>query len=218
MNLGTVGFLLNGYRVESLRGADRSGAARVGSIRLRMRACIADGSTVGGLGINEVSIFRETRQAARLSIAIDGVVRLPELVCDGILVATPAGCTAYNLSAHGPIIPLGRQPAGADPDQPVPPAPLARRPAAQQLPLPHRGPRSRQAAGQRRRRLHRGPRRRPRRDLGGPQPLASTSCSTPSTIWRNGSSRSSSSPSTNPRTPNAGRRNRAGHPSVTVSS
>ena len=72
-----------------------------------MRAETAGGRVVEGLAINEVSVFRETRQAAQLSIDIDGVNRLPELVCDGIMVATPAGSTAYNLSAHGPIIPLG---------------------------------------------------------------------------------------------------------------
>ena len=74
---------------------------------LRMRAPCRNGEVEHGLGINEVSLFRQTRQAAKLRIEIDGVVRLDELVCDGVLVATPAGSTAYNLSAHGPILPLG---------------------------------------------------------------------------------------------------------------
>lgn len=66
-----------------------------------------DGEITTGLAINEVSMLRQTRQSAKLSIAVDGRVRMPELICDGVLVATPAGSTAYNLSAHGPIIPLG---------------------------------------------------------------------------------------------------------------
>jgi NAD+ kinase len=106
MNLGTVGFLLNGYGVDGLEERVER-AQRVDLFPLRMRARLADGEEVEAIGINEVSIYRETRQAAQLKIAIDGVARLPELVCDGVLVATPAGSTAYNLSAHGPIIPLG---------------------------------------------------------------------------------------------------------------
>lgn len=106
MNLGTVGFLLNEYRADAL--PERLGkAVPVPLHPLRMYARQRDGTTERGLGINEVSLFRETRQAANLSVEIDGVVRLPELVCDGILVATPAGSTAYNLSAHGPILPTG---------------------------------------------------------------------------------------------------------------
>ena len=105
MNLGTVGFLLNDFVEEAL--LERIGQAQqVTLYPLRMTACLADGRTVDAIGINEVSIYRESRQAARLAIAIDEVVRLPELVCDGVMVATPAGSTAYNLSAHGPIIPL----------------------------------------------------------------------------------------------------------------
>ena len=107
MNLGTVGFLLNSYGADGTARSAIAAASAVDLYPLRMRACLAAGGEITALGINEVSVFRETRQAALLSIHIDGVCRLPELVCDGILVATPAGSTAYNLSAHGPIIPLG---------------------------------------------------------------------------------------------------------------
>jgi NAD+ kinase len=106
MNLGTVGFLLNQFRTDGL--TERLTEAVAVPLRpLRMRAVCRNGNIQDGLGINEVSLFRETRQAANLSIEIDGVVRLQELVCDGVLVATPAGSTAYNLSAHGPILPVG---------------------------------------------------------------------------------------------------------------
>jgi len=106
MNLGTVGFLLNEYRHEQL--TERlANAVSVALHPLRMRAQMRSGVIEDGLAINEVSLFRETRQAAQIKIAIDGVVRMQELVCDGVLVATPAGSTAYNLSAHGPILPTG---------------------------------------------------------------------------------------------------------------
>jgi NAD+ kinase len=106
MNLGTVGFLLNTYRPAGLH--ERIAAAAAVELHpLRMRARTAADGEREGLAINEVSLFRETRQAATVRIEIDGVCRMPELVCDGVLVATPAGSTAYNLSAHGPIIPLG---------------------------------------------------------------------------------------------------------------
>lgn len=105
MNLGTVGFLLNGFDPENM--APRIEAARaIDLFPLRMRARLADGSIQNGLGINDVYIFRETRQAASLAIDIDGVCRLPQLVCDGVIIATPAGSTAYNSSAHGPILPV----------------------------------------------------------------------------------------------------------------
>src|SRR3546814_866490 len=72
-----------------------------------MHADTGAGLTADALAINEVSLLRESRQAAKIGVSIDGVKRMDELVCDGVLVATPAGSTAYNLSAHGPIIPLG---------------------------------------------------------------------------------------------------------------
>jgi NAD+ kinase len=106
MNQGTVGFLMNEFDEEGL--PERIDRAELATVHpLRMTAHTANGETVEALAINEVSVFRETRQAAKLRITIDGRVRLEELVCDGILLATPAGSTAYNLSAHGPILPLG---------------------------------------------------------------------------------------------------------------
>jgi NAD+ kinase len=106
MNRGSVGFLLNDFAVENLR--ERVASAHAVTLHpLRMIAKGADGLIHQGLAINEVSLLRETRQAAKLRISVDKIERLPELVCDGALVCTPAGSTAYNLSAHGSIIPLG---------------------------------------------------------------------------------------------------------------
>lgn len=104
MNRGSVGFLMNAYAEEDLPA--RLAAAQAALLHpLRMRAHGPD-RTHASLAINEVSLLRETRQAAKLRILVDGKERLAELVCDGILVSTPAGSTAYNLSAHGPIVPL----------------------------------------------------------------------------------------------------------------
>ena len=100
MNLGTVGFLLNSYREDGLLERLNK-AVPVPLHPLRMRAQCRNGQVEHGLGINEVSLFRQTRQAANLRIEIDGVMRLEQLVCDGILVATAAGSTAYNLSRMG---------------------------------------------------------------------------------------------------------------------
>lgn len=106
MNRGSVGFLLNEYREDGLVERLKS-AVPVILHPLRMEATTVDGRVAKGIAINEVSLLRQTRQTAKIAIKIDGVERLPELTCDGVLVATPAGSTAYNLSAHGPIIPLG---------------------------------------------------------------------------------------------------------------
>ncbi|HEY2227651.1 MAG TPA: NAD kinase [Xanthobacteraceae bacterium] len=108
MHRGTVGFLMNEYSEEHLR--ERLAAARTTVIHpLLMRARANDGSVHDFHAFNEVSLFRQTYQAARLRILIDGQERLAELVADGVLLATPAGSTAYNLSAQGPIIPIHAQ-------------------------------------------------------------------------------------------------------------
>jgi len=105
MNRGTVGFLMNSYRPEGLY--ERLAEAETALLNpLRMRAVCADGTKVEALAINEVSLYRTGPQAAKMRISIDGRVRMEELVCDGAMLATPAGSTAYNYSAHGPILPI----------------------------------------------------------------------------------------------------------------
>ncbi len=105
MNRGSVGFLMNEFVEEDL--PERLAQAEVTAVHpLRMRAEDRTGQVYDALAFNEVSLLRETYQAAKLRIAVDGRVRLEELICDGILVSTPAGSTAYNLSAHGPILPI----------------------------------------------------------------------------------------------------------------
>ena len=108
MNRGTVGFLMNEFREDGLRKRLDS-AQRVELHPLRMDVTTVDGGRSKAYCINEVALLRQTRQAAKLRISIDGKIRMPELVCDGTVIATPAGSTAYNLSAHGPIIPLGAE-------------------------------------------------------------------------------------------------------------
>lgn len=104
MNLGSVGFLMNEYNEDALY--DRLAKAERAQIHpLRMRATTPE-TCVDGLAFNEVSLLRQTRQATKLRILVDGKVRIQELICDGALVATPVGSTAYNLSAHGPILPI----------------------------------------------------------------------------------------------------------------
>ena len=108
MNRGSVGFLMNEYRENDLL-ARLSGADMTTIRPLELLASDEDGENHRALAINEVSLLRQTSQAARLKISVDGRVRLEELVCDGCIVATPAGSTAYNLSAHGPILPITAQ-------------------------------------------------------------------------------------------------------------
>ncbi len=106
MNRGTIGFLMNGFEPDDL--GERLAEAEITELHpLEMTAVDASGKSCTALAINEVSLLRQTRQAAKIRISVDGKVRTPELICDGVLVATAAGSTAYNLSAHGPIVPLG---------------------------------------------------------------------------------------------------------------
>ena len=106
MNRGSVGFLMNAYQEDGL--LQRLEEAEPAKIRpLAMTATDTQGQEHKALAINEVSLIRKTRQAAKLRIEVDGIERMEELVCDGALVATAAGSTAYNVSAHGPIIPIG---------------------------------------------------------------------------------------------------------------
>ena len=105
MNRGSVGFLMNPYSEHDLPARlSRAQAAELHP--LRMHAVTATGSVEEALAFNEVSLLRQLRQASKIRISVDGRVRLEELSCDGVLISTPAGSTAYNLSAHGPIVPL----------------------------------------------------------------------------------------------------------------
>lgn len=105
MNRGTVGFLMNDWRLDRL--AERiEGAKAIRVAPLEMTARTVGGDTFVHAAINEVSLLRETRQTAKIEVSVNGRTAIPELACDGVLVATPAGSTAYNLSAGGPILPL----------------------------------------------------------------------------------------------------------------
>ncbi len=121
LNLGTVGFLMNRHR-----GCDgltkRLAKARPITVcPLRMEAVTQDGERHSSCAINEVSLLRETRQTAKIEISVNGKVRVPELMGDGVLLATPVGSTAYNLSAHGPILPLDSQMLALTPISPFRP-------------------------------------------------------------------------------------------------
>jgi NAD+ kinase len=105
MNLGSVGFLMNEFHENDLE--TRLAAAEPAKVHpLRMKAVDVHGTTTDALAFNEVSLLRETRQAAKIRILVDERARISELICDGVLISTPAGSTAYNLSAHGPILPI----------------------------------------------------------------------------------------------------------------
>ncbi len=106
MNRGSVGFLMNAYSEDDL--TQRLARAEPINLHpLRMTAHVAGGEEIQALAINEVSLLRQTRLAAKIAIRIDDVVRLEEMICDGVLVSTPAGSTAYNSAVYGPILPLG---------------------------------------------------------------------------------------------------------------
>lgn len=105
MNRGTIGFLMNDWRGDGL--TERLHRAKAFSVApLRMAAKTVTGDDIVHPAINEVSLLRETRQSAWIEVSVNGRVVVPELICDGVLAATPAGSTAYNFSAHGPILPL----------------------------------------------------------------------------------------------------------------
>ena len=106
MKLGTVGFLMNQFHPDGL--AERLARAHPTILKpLVMQAVSESGSTMDALAFNEVSLLRQTKQAAHIRVALNNAVKIDELMCDGVLVCTSAGSTAYNLSAHGPILPLG---------------------------------------------------------------------------------------------------------------
>jgi NAD+ kinase len=160
MNRGSVGFLMNTYSEDDL--PDRLSRAQAAELHpLRMHAVTSTGAVEEAIAFNEVSLLRQLRLASKVRISVDGRVRLEELSCDGVLISTPAGSTAYNLSAHGPIVPLSANLLSLTPI-------CAFRPAAQHRRRPVRGPGNRQAPHRRGRRLHRGPRRRLRRRQRGP--------------------------------------------------
>jgi NAD+ kinase len=120
MKLGEVGFLMNRYREDDL--IQRLSEAQLVELNpLRMVAVTEAGNESVALAINEVSLLRQTNQAAHIRVTINDNVKVPELVCDGVMVATAAGSTAYNLSAHGPILPLGTDALALTPISPFRP-------------------------------------------------------------------------------------------------
>jgi NAD+ kinase len=106
MNCGTYGFLMNDFSDDDIQNRINNTKKEI-LHPLTMKASLKTGEIANGVAYNEVSLFRRTRLTANISVHVNGVERIPKLVCDGALVATPAGSTAYNFSAHGPIIPIG---------------------------------------------------------------------------------------------------------------
>ena len=129
MHLGEVGFLMNRYSVEGLRERILR-AASFSLAPLAMHAETVDGACIEGLAFNEVALLRQTNQAAHIRIIVNGTERVERLVADGVLLATAAGSTAYNLSAHGPILPLGTEALALTPISPFRPRRCAVLPAA----------------------------------------------------------------------------------------
>ena len=106
MNIGNIGFLMNQYQEEKLVETV-SKAQQINIKPINLKATSIDNKTFESIAFNEITLIRKSSQAAKLLIKINNITRMKELVCDGVLIATPAGSTAYNLSAHGPIVPLG---------------------------------------------------------------------------------------------------------------
>ena len=121
LNHGTVGFLMNKPPSSRTIGPRGARARRVAVCPLEMTATTSSGSVHRYFAINEVSLLRETRQTAKLEVRVNGKLRMAELACDGVLVATPAGSSAYNLSANGPILPLGSNTLALTPISPFRP-------------------------------------------------------------------------------------------------
>jgi NAD+ kinase len=121
VNHGTVGFLMNKAKSSRAIGERVGRAKRIAVAPLAMTVHTAEGEVQTHFAINEVSLLRETRQTAKLEVVVNGKVRMAELACDGVLVATPAGSTAYNLSANGPILPLGSRMLALTPISPFRP-------------------------------------------------------------------------------------------------
>ena len=185
MNRGTVGFLMNEYAEAGLQ--DRLAAAEEAVINpLRMRATRADGEVIAALAINEVSILRAGPQAARLRILVDGRERLAELVADGALLCTPAGSTAYNYSAHGPILPIEAEILALTPMAAFRPRRWrgALLPKSAQVTFEVLEPAKRPVSAVAE--LGGGARRGPHRDRERARTSSTTSCSTPGTGSRSG--------------------------------